>query len=170
MLSRAHVEYCWIKILPGAILSLLCCGMAGWLTMRFASHFAGIFFLVWGGIFLSWMVAWLPLGGTTSFLKVFNPYVYNLTDFADANNLSQIRLFSLIVIGFAAMLSSLLEIPLIDQALFSAYKITTVVALVPPLILFAVAGNSADHLLNVHFRDAILALDDLIQFAQGKPG
>jgi len=172
LLMRANAALPLAKFIPGLLLCVPAGGLAGWLTMRANKHRTAVLF--WGllALLFTWLCIWLPMNGTAYFIKLLNPSVAPYLAYSNigAMALIQFRALSFIVIGFAAIVCGLLEINLIDQALLSPYGMASVTMLVVCVALFALAGSALDHVINTSFREPVLVVNDLIQFAAENQG
>jgi hypothetical protein len=165
LLARANATFFWIKFFPGLIICTLSGGLIGWLTILFNKHPIAI--LLWGllaGLY-SWLVVWLPFFGSPTLIKIFEPSLANLYDFRSMENLYQFGIFSMIIVGFLAIVCGLLEISLIQQALNSSYLFTSIAPLLVCLVLFSLAGSAADQLVNTNLREPVQVVNNMIQFA-----
>ncbi len=172
LLMKANAALPLVKFIPGLLLCIPAGGLAGWLTMRFNKHRAAILF--WGllALFFSWLTIWLSMDGAAYFVKQINPSIAQYVAYSDigAIALFQFRAISFIVVGFAAIVCGLLEINLIDQALLSPYGMASGTMLVVCVVLFSLAGSTLDHVININFREPVLVINELIQFAADHQG
>lgn len=170
LLARANATFYWIKFIPGLIICTLAGGLIGWSTILFNKH--PIAFVLWGllaGVY-SYMVVYLPFSGSPNLIKIFDPSLARLYDFRPMENLYQFQIFSIIAVGFFAIVCGLLEINLIQQALYSSYLSASVMPLLVCLVLFSLAGSAADQLVNSNLREPIQVVNNMIQFAADNEG
>ena len=170
LLARANAAFYWVKLTPGLIVCTLSAGLIGWLTIRIENHIISL--LLWGllaGLY-SWLVVWLPFDGYAFIIKLINPSLAQWFDFSSLQDLAQIRLVSMVVIGLGAILCGLLEINLIHQSMVSPYKVATITPLIVSIILLSVVGSATDQMINVNLREPVQSIDRLLQFAAENVG
>ncbi len=169
-LAQANAAYFWVKIIPGLAISLVAGSLVGWLTIQFGNHLLAI--LMWGllaGLF-TWLAVWLPITGSAKIIGWIDPQITHWFDFSKVQDVGQINLISLLVVGILALIAGLLEINLVDQATLSPYIIGRMGALVVCAILLGLGGSAIDHMVNTNFRDPVLEVNSLLQFAQENAG
>ncbi|HSB65097.1 MAG TPA: hypothetical protein VLD65_00880, partial [Anaerolineales bacterium] len=91
-------------------------------------------------------------------------------NYSSIQEIGQLRLISLIIVGVVALISGLLELNLIDQAILSPYISGEVLALAVCIILFGIAGSATDHMINSSLREPVQIINNLLQFAQENVG
>ena len=170
LLTLAHATFPWIKFIPGLIICTLAGGLVGWLTIRFENHLIALLLWFLLAVLFSWLVVWLPLTGAPGIIKLLDPELATRFDFSQVQDIYQFRLVGLLAVGLAAIISGLLEINLVENALLAPSGFTHILTLLVCLILFGVGGSSTDHLINTNFREPIQAVDKLIQFAADNEG
>lgn len=164
LLAQAHATYFWAKFIPGLLICLLAGGLAGWLTIRFNRHLAAL--ILWSllALLFAWLVIWLPLEAAPNIQTTLNPSLAQWLRYSEVDQLFQFQITAIIVIGFAAIISGLLEINLVENTS------TPVVIMLVGLIAFGLAGSACDQLVNLHLREPIEVIDNLIQFAADHQG
>jgi hypothetical protein len=165
LIAKAHGAYSWIKFIPGLLISVICGGLAGWITVRFQNTFLGIGLWLGFALLLSNMIIWLPIHLTPYIIKLINSPLGKLLDYPVYKELNQFRWFGFVVIAIVSIVCALIENTLIDQALFSSGKIAIIIPLVVCTLCFSLAGNSADGFFNRIIREPVLVVDNLLQFA-----
>ncbi|OGO66445.1 MAG: hypothetical protein A2030_06725 [Chloroflexi bacterium RBG_19FT_COMBO_50_10] len=170
LLVRANATYPWVKFIPGVIICIISGGLAGWLTMLFEKH--GMALLFWGllSVPYSWLVVWLPLTGASSMIKILDPDLAAWFDFSIVQDLNQFRWVSLVLIGSMAIITGMLEINLIHQAVVSSNPSTSVMIMLVSLVIFCIAGSAADSMINTNLREPVQVVNNLIQFAADNEG
>jgi hypothetical protein len=165
LLERANVTFFWIKFIVSLILCIPSGALVGWLTIRIEKH--GFAILLWGSLalFYSWLVEWIPITGYPFLINKIDPDLARMFDFSPLQNLNQFIVISMVVIGFFAIISGLLEINLIHQALLSPYISTSFLPILIFLVLFSLAGSATDQMINSNLREPVQAINNLIQFA-----
>jgi len=79
-------------------------------------------------------------------------------------------LFVGFIVGLAAVICGLLEINLVEQALFNPYTSGSIMMVMVGLVLFGLAGSACDHLINSNFREPVVIVDELMNFAREHQG
>ncbi len=170
LLARANAAFYWVKFIPGLIACTLSSGLVGWLTIRIENHLIAL--LLWGllaGLY-SWLVVWLPFTGNAFILKLLSPSLIKWFDFRPLQDLAQIRLVSMVLIGLGAILCGLLEINLIHQALISPYIAASITPIAVAIILLSVVGSATDQMINVNIREPVQKINSLLQFGAENVG
>ncbi len=170
LLARANATFYWVKFIPGLIVCTLSGGIIGWLTIRIENHLISL--LLWGilATLYSWLVVWLPFTGNAIIIKYLNPSLSQWFDFSPLQDLAQIRLVSMVVIGLGAILCGLLEINLIHQAMVSSYKLASITPMIIAIILLSVVGSATDQMINVNLREPVQTINSLLQFGAENVG
>jgi len=166
LLANANAAYFWIKFIPGLLLGGITAATAGWLTILLEKH--SIAFAIWGivAIIFTSLALWLPTSGTKLLIQLFNPDLAHWLKFSDIDGFTQFLIVGLITIGLAAIIGGILEINLVEQVLLSAHSSSLVTMMITCLVIFGLAGSATDHLINIHFREPIQALDRMLQTAE----
>jgi hypothetical protein len=164
-LFTANGTFPWLKVLPGLIISLISGGLVGWLTTRTENHLLAVF--AWLGLaaLFSWLTIWMQISATPYLLRLLSPALRNYLEYPSLNGESQYWLIGFLIMGLAAVICGLLEINLIKNALLSSSGISSLTPFFLVLILFSVAGSGMDYMINTHFRQPVVVLNDLIDFA-----
>lgn len=170
LLSFAHTAHPMLKFIPGMLICALAGGFVGWLTIRIERWWASLFLWASFACLLVWLTLWLPLKGLPAFLAYLEPKIADMLYFPTIVSEYQFKIVGLIVIGSICLICGLMEIHLIDQSLLSTAMISLVSPIIISMILFAVAGNSADEMLNRQFREPVQVMDRLIQYAEDSQG
>lgn len=170
LLAGANARFFWIKFLPGLILSALAGGLAGWFTTHFGKHSLAL--VVWGllAILFTGLTIWLPTSGTEFLQKLLSPDLTSLLKFSEIDSVTHFWIFGLFITGIASIICGLLEINLVDSILLSSYTSTLVTTMVTCVVIFGLAGSASDYLVNVHFREPVLALNRMIQTIENYEG
>lgn len=170
LLAQANAAFFWAKFLPGLIICILAASLTGWLTIRIDRHGAAL--LLWGllALLFSWLVTWLPLDVTPGLIRLFDPGLARWLEYSPVDSILQFRAVALVVAGFAAIISGVLEINLVENAHNSPTGLATGIIILVCVFLFGLAGSASDQLLNMDLRQPILAIDHLLQFAADHQG
>jgi hypothetical protein len=163
LLAMSNAAFFWIKFLPGIIVCALAGSAAGWLTIYFENH--GLAILIWGfaAILFTSLTIWLPTSGTELMLKLLNPDLSKWIKFSEIDNIAQFKMIGFLMIGLAAVICGLLEINLVNQVMLSSHSSSLAATLLICFVIFGLAGSASDYLINIHFREPVQALNNLIQ-------
>jgi hypothetical protein len=170
ILSSAHTAHAWIKLIPGFILASLVGCFIGWLSIKISRGFVTILLWVLFGLFLVWLVLWLPFKGAPYLLKVLQPSLINWVDYPLVANISQFRVVGIIVIVFPTALCGLLESNMVDGVILSSHKGAILIFLLICGVLMGMGGAAGDEMTNKHFREPLVVLDQLFEFAEENLG
>lgn len=170
VLAGAHGAYPWVKFIPGLIISLICGGLVGWLTIRWQNTVLNLLLWFAFALLLSKLFLWLPIKAAPHIIGWFDGYLGNFLNYPLYKDFSHIQWIGFIVIALISLLCALLENLLIEQALFSTSSFSVIVPIIISFVFFCLAGNTIDGLYNKQIRQPILAVDNLIQFAIDNAG
>ncbi len=170
LLFRASATHSFLKFIVGLLLCVPVSMWVGQMTMKHGSHLLGLVLWVMMGLFFSWLVIWLPMDGSRIILRELDPGLAALLRYGEVNNLWQYRLFVSIPISLAAIVCGLLEINVVEQALLNSSASGIVILAMVGSMLFGIAGSGCDYLVNSTFREPILVVDDLLNFARQNMG
>jgi hypothetical protein len=165
LLASAHGALPWVKILPGLIICLLSGGLVGWLTIRFESHLLALGLWIALAVFFSRLIIWIPLKISPIFIRLLDINLGAYLKYPYYDSLNQNAWFSFGAIIIVALICGLLEINLIEQALFSSGSFAVLMPLLLCFFGFALVGKTGDSMLNQQIREPVLAVDALLQFA-----
>jgi hypothetical protein len=165
LLASSHGALPWVKILPGLIFCVLSGGLVGWLTIRFESHLLALALWVALAFFFSRLIIWIPLKITPIIIRLLDSDLGAYLKYPYYDSLNQNAWFSFGAIVIVALICGLLEINLVEQALFSSGSFAVLVPLLLCFFGFALVGKTSDSMLNQQIREPVLAVDDLLQFA-----
>lgn len=165
LLANLHVADPWIKLLPGLAAASLVGGMIGWAKIKITNGFVGLLLWVAFGVFLVWLIIWLPFYGAPALLKLLHPIFVDWINYPEVTNQEQFFMIGLIIIVIPVILCGLMENNLVETMIMSSHRGAIVLIFLVCGFLMGVAGSSGDELTNKHFREPIRALDELIQFA-----
>jgi len=165
LLASSHGALPWVKFLPGLIICLLSGSLVGWLTIRFESHLLALGLWVSLAVFFSRLIIWVPLKISPLFIQLLDSDLGAYLKYPYYSSLNQNAWFSFAAIIIVALICGLLEINLVEQALFSSGTFAVAVPLILCFFGFALVGKTGDSLLNQQIREPVLAVDNLLQFA-----
>lgn len=164
LLSQSHALYPWLKLIVGVILTTLSGGLAGWLTARFEKTLLGILFWMFASGLLALFNVIVPLILAPRLTGLLQPQIKSLLLYTTYDNLP-----ILIAVAFgwnivSAIVIAVIQIPMLDQAIFSITGFGKVKPHILCAILMLISGSVADSLNNKPLRDPIIGLDATIQF------
>ena len=170
LLAQANATFFWVKFIPGLIICVLAGGIVGWLTIRFDRHWVAL--LLWSllALLFTWLITWLPLKFTPYIENVLNPDLAQWLNYSKVEQLIQFGVTGFLIVGFAAIISGLLEINLVEHAFTTPYGLAPIIIMFVSLISFGLAGSASDQLLNVNLREPVEVVDNLFQFAADNQG
>lgn len=170
LLMGSHGAFPFTKFGPGLVACFVAGGLAGWLTIRFESHLlaTGLWALL--AIFFSRLIIWLPLKVTPYIIRLIDHDMGVYLKYPFYNSLNQALWFGFAAILIVSLICGLLEINMVEQALFSSGSFAILLPLVLCFFGFALIGKTSDSLLNQQLREPLLAVDETLQFAQDNIG
>jgi hypothetical protein len=164
LLWRAHAVLPWARFVIGGLASMLAFGLAGWLGMRMRNAFWTA--LVWlaASLLPANLVAPLNFSAWPALVGLLEPgLIVRLADFSVGSQGALTSVF-MAIFGVAALIVGGLELPLVEQSLFS----TAAGALTGPVLLASIAfiatGLMVDNAIHTKLRESIVNLDHAIQF------
>jgi len=165
LLQQAHAYFPWVKFVTGGILTALVGGAAGWLSMRYEKALLGlIFWLSAGGLF-AWFTVIVPFFLTPIIVGILAPDVRPLLHYEMYSEMSARIGVTFAWIVIAAIVTSALQIPLIEQATFSFRPFGKIIPFIVCSFFLIVIGWVIDDFSNKSIRDATIQLDRTIQFS-----
>jgi hypothetical protein len=164
LLSTAHGLFPWLKFLVGVILTTLTGGLAGWLTSRYEKILPGILFWAGASSLFAVYTNIVPLILAPRITGLLVPEINSRLLYTPFDNLP-----TLIGVAFgwniiASVVSGILQIPMLEPALYSLSGFGRVKPHLLCAILMLISGGVADTLVNKPLRDPILGLDSTLQF------
>jgi len=165
LLARANGAYPWVKFFPGLLICLISGGLVGWLTVRVQNPLVRIILWLLFAFLLSKLFIWLPMKVAPQIIGWFDSNLGGYLEYPVYVEFIQMQWVGFMIIALIAVICSLLENILIDQALFSTGTFSFIVPLIVSFMFFCMAGNVTDGILNKQIRIPIQKVDNLIQFA-----
>lgn len=165
LLANSHALFPWIKFILGAPLSMLACGLAGWLTSHFGKPLPGILFWAMTAGLLAWFTSLVPLILAPAITGLLKPEIQPLLQCTPSANLWAkigVAFFWIIIPSF---ILAIVQIPLIMPAVFSVSSFGKVAPHLIGVFLMLLGGTVVDSLNNDPLRAPIYGLDKTIQFA-----
>jgi hypothetical protein len=165
LLQQAHAYFPWMKFIIGGLLSMLAGGLAGWLSMRFEKALLGLVFWLAAGGLLAWFTVLVPFVLTPALTGLLAPQVRPLLAYEMYPEMSARIGATYAWIVIAAIITSALQIPLIEQAAFSFRPFGKIIPFLACSFFMLVIGLTTDDFSNQSARAAIIGLDRTIQFS-----
>jgi len=164
-MSRVHAYQPWLKLIVGALVCAPVGGLAGLLAARLEKPFLSIcVWLVTVGIF-----AWISTANTfqifPSLLLKLNPAFASFIDYSNFTNLTSRATFAYVWIAIFGGLVGVLQIPLSERAVFSAYSGSKFVSLLLPVVIMALCGIYVDNFSNQPLRSPLVSVNRVVEFA-----
>lgn len=163
--ARAFAYFPWLKFAAGTPLILLIGGLAGWLTSRFEKPLLGIFIWAGAAAAFAWLTIIVPIVITPAALKLLEPDFESLLRYSFYDNSSQMAAVAFGWIMIAAFIVAAIQIPMIEQAVFSTSLYGRIAPHLIGILLLFVSGTIADSLNNQLLRDPLISMNNTIQFA-----
>lgn len=170
LLFRANSTFGYLKLLAGLLIGLPASTLVGRMTVAEGKHLVALFLWSILALLFSWLVLWLPTDGTREIAGELNRNISPYLEYGKIANVWQYRLFLTIIVGLASILCGLLEISLVEGALLNSYPSSILLMAAVGVILFGIAGSACDHMVNTSFREPIIVIHDLLQFARAHQG
>lgn len=164
ILSGSHAYFPWIMLIVGMIFCAFIGGIAGWLTAWSQSSVFGVVFWFISSLFFAWVMVALPLQINPYIVSKIDPQLGSLLNyekdiefwFRFGVSLAWITPFTLII--------GVMQLPITEPAVFSISIFGRIAPLLFCIVVMTIGGVFTDNLINSHFRDGIVALDNTIQF------
>lgn len=164
-LATSHGAFPWVKFIPGLLLCVLAGSLTGWLTIRFENHLLAILFWTALALFFSRLIIWLPLKAAPFIIRLLDHTMGEYLKYPLYGSLNQTAWFGFAAIVLVAVICGLLEINMVEQALYSLGSAAILLPLILCIFGFGLVGSTSDSLLNEHVREPVRTVDSLIQFA-----
>ncbi|MBV6394902.1 MAG: hypothetical protein HFACDABA_00472 [Anaerolineales bacterium] len=168
--ARAFAYFPWLKFITGAPLTLLVGGLAGWLTSRFEKPLLGILFWAASAAAYAWLTILVPVVIAPAAMKLFDPALQPLFHYSFHANTSQLTAVAFGWIMIAVFIAAVIQIPMLEQAVFSASVFGRISPHIVCTILLFVSGTLADSLYNQPLREPLISMNNTIQFALDHQG
>lgn len=164
LLSQSHAMFPWLKLIVGGILTTLTGGLAGWLTSRFEKILLGFLFWVAASALFGLYIVIVPLVLAPRITGLLVPQISHLLLYTTYDNLPTMVAvaFGWTIVG--AIISSVIQIPMLDHAVFSLSGFGKIRPHLLCAVLMLISGGVSDSLNNKPLRDPIVALDSTFQF------
>ena len=164
MLSNSHAYFPWIMLITGMVFCAIIGGIVGWLTARSESSLLGVVFWITSSFFFAWLMVALPLEINPFIASKLNPQLGALLNYG-----KNIKFGFRFGVSLAWVLPFMLivgatQLPITEPAVFSISIFGKISPLFFCIVVMSISGVITDNLINSHFRDAIVSLDNTIQF------
>ncbi len=170
LLSQAHAYHPWVKLVAGGFLSMLAGGFAGWLTACFEKPLLGMIFWLAASGLMAWFTFIVPFVLAPFLMKSLSPELEPLLRYELYEGLSTRIGVIFTWIFFSSFVTSVIQIPLIDQAVFSVSAFGKLTPCLTCAILLAISGAIVDNFNNQSMRDPLINIDRIIQFSLDNRG
>ncbi len=163
-LNQAHAFFPWIKLLLGMLLCGLTGALAGWLVARKDNSLFS--FVTWlaAAALMAWITVGLPLQIFPIVAKWLNPELGQFLNYTIGAGFVTRFWLALLWIGIFLSLTGMLQMTLVESAIFSPTGFSKAVPFLVCAVLMGIAGFVIDDLVNVPLRKAILSVETPIQF------
>jgi hypothetical protein len=170
LLFQAHAIQPWLKLIVGALVCVPVGGLSGWLTMRFERALLSIPFWVVAGVVFSAMTAALPMGIFPRLLVWIEPDLEGLVSYVVTDAIAVRFLVSFLWVVIFVILAGVLEIPMGQPAAFSTSAMGKLAPLFLCAVLMGIGGTVVDSDNNKPLRDAVIVMNNTLQFAADHQG
>ncbi len=164
ILSQSHAYLPWFG-LTAALVSCAAVGATvGWLTARIESSLFGVIFWLMSSLFFAWLVIAMPLQILPFAVSKINPQLGELINYQqEAGFMMRFGVALLWIMPFTLIIG-VAQLPVTETAVFSTSFFGKVAPFFFCVIVMSMSGIFADGLVNAHFRNAIVSMDNTIQF------
>jgi len=163
-LSQAHAFFPWLKLILGILLCGIVGGIAGLLVARKESSlFSFVTWLIAAALF-SWITIGVPIQIFPIISKWLDPDLSGLLNYTIGSGFVTRFWLAMLWVGIFLSLTGMLQLTLVDTAVFSISVFGKVVPFLVCAVLMGIAGFVIDDLVNVPLRKAILSVETPIQF------
>ncbi|MDD2920654.1 MAG: hypothetical protein PHQ36_00045 [Anaerolineales bacterium] len=163
-LSQAHVYLPWLSLSVALVFCAIGGAAAGWLTARFDSSLLGVLFWLIAALSFAWLVIVLPLQINPFLVSKINPQMGALLNYTKEIEMSmRFSVAASWIIPFM-LIAGVAQLPVTESSVFSTSFFGKTMPLVFCIAVISLSGAVADGLINAHFRDAVISMDNTIQF------
>ncbi|MFZ5880872.1 MAG: hypothetical protein ACOY0R_16010 [Chloroflexota bacterium] len=170
LLFQAHAVQPWLKLIVGALVCAPVGGLAGWLTMRFERMLLSIPFWAIAAVVFAGMTVVLPMQIFPQLLVMLEPDLDGLISYFMVEVMVARFLVSFLWVAIFVTLAGVLEIPMGQPAAFSTSVMGKLVPIFLCAVLMGIGGTVVDSDNNKPLRDAVIAMNDTLQFASAHQG
>lgn len=165
LLSQAHAYFPWIKFLIGAPLAMLTFGLAGWLTSRFDRPLLGFLFWLLASAFMAWLTVRVLFNFSPAALGWIEPPLRPLLHYAAHDRAFVLLGTSFAWTAVATFILAAIQIPMIEQAAFSTSALGRFAPHFVCAAIMLINGAMIEGFYNQSMREAVVNLDQTIQFS-----
>jgi hypothetical protein len=163
-LSQAHAFFPWVKLLLGMLLCGLTGAIAGWLVARKENSLFSFFTWLAAAALMAWITVGVPLQIFPIVAKWLNPELGQFLNYTIGDAYAIRFWLAMLWIGIFLSLTGMLEMTLVESAVFSPAGFSKIVPFLVCAVLMGIAGFVIDDLVNVPLRKAVLSVETPIQF------
>jgi hypothetical protein len=163
LLWQHHAFSPWVK-LSGGVLFMLVGGLAGWLTARVEKPLLGLLFWLTASLSFAICAMMIPFWLAPRVLSLLDPDLAPLLNYTLYDNLPSRGAVLFVWITIFLGVAAVIQMPLIEQAVFSTTAFGKVVPFLVVCIPMIIAGAISDDVNNLPLREPIVNLDNTIQF------
>lgn len=170
LLSQAHAFYPWLKFIIGAVICITLGGLAGWLVARFEKNLLAVLIYLAAGLIFAWLIVALPFRILPAVLRVLDPEVGNLLNYTVYEGFNAMYGIATLWVSLFVTLAGILQLPLTEPAVFSTSLFGKVAPLFVCTLVMVISGVILDTLNNEPLRNAVLQMEETIEFAVAHQG
>jgi hypothetical protein len=164
LLRLSHGYLPWTNFLIGVILCMLGGAAAGWLRAWMKHPLPGMLAWLVFGILVAWLTAGLPLEIAPRVVSILEPALAGLLEYETKGQFIWFVTVALIWIAPFIVILGLLQSALVEPAVFSTALYGKVVPIVVCTLVMGIGAVISNSLVSSRFREAIVAMDETIQF------
>jgi hypothetical protein len=169
-LQNSHASYPWIKFIVGVTV----CGLAGlfvgWITsLKDGALFGALIWLSLGFLF-AWLTVALPMQITSKIINQLDPHLGALLNYDTGSVLVYRYFIAFMWIAPFLFITGIVQLPIIEPSVFSTSMAGRIAPILFCILVMGIGGFITDDLINVFFRDAIVSMDNTIEFALENKG
>lgn len=165
MLAQANSYFPWVKLLAGSLLTATVGALAGWLVSRLDRVILSVFIWLGAAGMFAWLAAVVPMVVSPAIMGMLEPKLSPLLNYIVYDNLPTMVGVAFAWIAISAFIIAAIQIPMIDQAVFSVSSLGKVMPHMICAALMLVSGTIVDNLHNKPLRDPVISMNSTIQFA-----
>lgn len=164
MLSQAHAGWSWLKFLIGTPFVMLAGAVAGWLTARFDNGLIGAIIWLLTSLGVVWYASHVPFQGLSLLIGYLKPDFAGLDIYPFVESARARMSFLYIVVGVLVAIGGGFEMFFVEAATRASGWFARLFSLATCAVIFIPAGLAVDNLINASLRDALVGVNDVIQF------
>ncbi len=169
-LAGANAYYPWSKLLIGGIPAILVGALVGWLAVRLDSVFLRLLIWTLTGLLYTWWASHVPFEGFYTALGILSPSVQKMVAYPFVINAATRGVITMLVGGAVGFGAGLFQTLLSDSVVNADSPFGRVLPVLLWMGIFAVAGLTANNLINQQLRGPVVAMDKVVQFSLDNEG